>query len=233
MATTQVKDGFNGGSDNQLKVNADGSINTNSTGTGTSDVNVVSSVLPTGASTSANQTNGNQKTQVVDGANTVIGPAQTITGTNYLPVVLAASATPGSPVVARSIQVAGSDGTNARTLSTDSTGKLNINTIAGPVSANLAQTSFATGSNSSIGTSAVQIIVASTPAKIGVTVKAANSNTGTVYVGNSAGVTAGTADATDGFELAGGESVVIDIDNVNKLYAIASAASQKVYWTAD
>lgn len=41
MATTQVKDGFQGGSDNQLKVNADGSINVNSSGGGgSSNVNI-------------------------------------------------------------------------------------------------------------------------------------------------------------------------------------------------
>lgn len=34
MATTQIKDGFDGGSDNQLKVNADGSINVDVTGGG-------------------------------------------------------------------------------------------------------------------------------------------------------------------------------------------------------
>lgn len=34
MSTTQIKDGFGGGSDNQLKVNADGSINVNSSGGG-------------------------------------------------------------------------------------------------------------------------------------------------------------------------------------------------------
>lgn len=39
MATTQIKDGFNGGSDNQLKVNADGSINTGGTSTVTGTVN--------------------------------------------------------------------------------------------------------------------------------------------------------------------------------------------------
>jgi hypothetical protein len=32
MATTQIKDGYNGGSDNQLKVNPDGSINVDVTG---------------------------------------------------------------------------------------------------------------------------------------------------------------------------------------------------------
>lgn len=34
MATMQIKDGFEGGSDNQLKVNSDGSINVNATGGG-------------------------------------------------------------------------------------------------------------------------------------------------------------------------------------------------------
>lgn len=106
------------------------------TQSGTWNINNISGTvsLPTGASTSANQTNGSQKTQIVDGSGTVQGPAQTITGTNYMPVVLAASATSGAALVARSIQVAGSDGTNAQTLSTDATGKLNINNISGTVS---------------------------------------------------------------------------------------------------
>jgi hypothetical protein len=105
--------------------------------------------LPTGAATSANQTtaianqtNGTQKTQVVDGTGAVQGPAQAISGTNYMPVVLAASATNGSAVVSRTIQVAGSDGTNARTLSTDTTGKLNAN-----ISANVAPSDFTVNGN--------------------------------------------------------------------------------------
>lgn len=97
--------------------------------------------LPAGASTAAlqttgntslasilaNQTNATQKEQIVDGSGNVVGPAQALSGTNYLPVVLASSATPGSAAVARSVQIAGTDGTNARTVSTDSTGKLNVN----------------------------------------------------------------------------------------------------------
>jgi hypothetical protein len=42
MATTQIKDGFAGGSDNQMKVNADGSINVDvSGGGGASNVNLI------------------------------------------------------------------------------------------------------------------------------------------------------------------------------------------------
>jgi len=42
VSTTQIKDGFNGGSDNQLKVNSDGSINVNTGGgEGSSNVSIV------------------------------------------------------------------------------------------------------------------------------------------------------------------------------------------------
>jgi len=106
---------------------------TQATGTNLHTV-VDSSALPTGAATSANQTNGSQKTQVVDGSGTVQGPMQTLSGTNYAPVVLAASVISGSAIAAQSVQIAGSDGTNARTIATDTTGKLNINNISGVVS---------------------------------------------------------------------------------------------------
>ena len=83
--------------------------------------------IDTKVSTAINQTNGAQKTQLVDATNAVVGPVQTLSGTNYAPVVLAASAESGSALVPRSIQIAGSDGTNARTISTDTTGRVNTN----------------------------------------------------------------------------------------------------------
>lgn len=97
-------------------------------------ISAASFPLPTGAATAANQatiianqTNASQKTQVVDNNGVIQGPATTLGGVNYMPVVLAASATPGSALVARSIQIAGSDGTNARTVSTDTSGRVNVN----------------------------------------------------------------------------------------------------------
>lgn len=102
------------------------------TQSGTWNINNISGTisLPTLAATSTKQSDGSQKTQVVDGAGVVQGPAQTISGTNYMPVVLASSAIPGAAAVARSIQIAGSDGTNAQTVLTDTatTGKV----ITGP-----------------------------------------------------------------------------------------------------
>jgi hypothetical protein len=89
--------------------------------------------------------------------------------------------------------------------------------------------SFDHGRKSSISTLAVQITTTSTPCGRGVLVKAANANSGKVYVGNS-DVTNDSADGTDGFELASGEAVVVEIDNANKVYVIGSAAGQKVFW---
>jgi hypothetical protein len=51
-----------------------------------------------------------------------------------LPVTDRADGSTGSAVPSLSIQVAGSDGTDLRTIATDSTGKLNINNISGTVS---------------------------------------------------------------------------------------------------
>jgi len=51
MSVTQIKDGFNGGSDNQMKVNADGSINVDVTGTvitGSIDITEVGGIPVTG-----------------------------------------------------------------------------------------------------------------------------------------------------------------------------------------
>lgn len=111
--------------------------------------------LPTGASTSSNQTNGSQKSQVVDGSGNVYGPTVTLSGTNYLPVVQASSTTPGSALAARSTQVAGSDGTNAQTISVDTTGKLNVNNISGTVSL---PTGASTSANQTNGTQKTQVV---------------------------------------------------------------------------
>ena len=88
---------------------------------------------------------------------------------------------------------------------------------------------FDHGSNSAIGLAATRFIVASVPATLGVEVKAANSNTANIYVGN-VDVTAATVDATDGMELGPGESILVRMDDVNKLYGISTLVSQRVFW---
>lgn len=88
---------------------------------------------------------------------------------------------------------------------------------------------FDHGRNSNIDQAAIQITTVSVVANHGVLVKAANGNSGTVFVGNS-DVTADATDATDGFELAAGESITVEVDNVNKIYVIGSADNQVAYW---
>lgn len=102
------------------------------------------------------------------------------------------------------------------------------NLVPVDVANNVAAT-FDHGSNSAIGVAATQFIVASIPATLGVEVKAANDNAANVYIGN-VDVTAATVDATDGMELGPGESILVRIDNVNKLYGISTLANQRVFW---
>ena len=88
---------------------------------------------------------------------------------------------------------------------------------------------FATGRKSSIGTSAVQITTSQHVSR-GVQIIADSTNSVKVYVGIST-VTADSADGTDGFPLAAGESVVIPVIDPSTVYLIASTGStSKVFF---
>lgn len=87
-----------------------------------------------------------------------------------------------------------------------------------------------TGRKSAVGASAVQITSAVTHCQDGVQLKAADTNTGIVYVGAST-VTANAADATDGFPLSAGQGLFVPITDASLIYVIASAAAQSVFWT--
>jgi len=89
---------------------------------------------------------------------------------------------------------------------------------------------FDHGRKSSIGTTAVQITTTSIVARQGVLVKSSVKNSVRLFVGNS-DVTADSADATDGVELAPGDWVMVPVDNANKVYVIAeSGTASKVFW---
>lgn len=87
------------------------------------------------------------------------------------------------------------------------------------------------GSNRDVDTSAEQITSTSFACKFGLTLRASESNTGIIYIGNS-DVTAGTTDATDGMPLSPGDSLFLPVTNSNIPYAIASANNQIIYWVA-
>lgn len=141
---------------------------TNALPTGTNSIGQVTANAGTNLNTSAlalsaTQTDGTQKTKMVDGSNATVGPVTTLSAVNYLPVVTASSATSGSAVPARSILVAGSDGTNARNLSTDTSGNLNVvvtsTAAASRTSVNLARNVYST---TNVTTAAYVQLIAST-----------------------------------------------------------------------
>ena len=86
---------------------------------------------------------------------------------------------------------------------------------------------FDHGANGDVDTTAEQLITTSIAPTIGILIKASNANTGIIYVGNS-DVTAGTVDATDGFELNAGESLLIEGRDASEIYVRASAVNQRV-----
>jgi hypothetical protein len=81
-----------------------------------------------------------------------------------------------------------------------------------------------------MGTSAAVMTSVNLPDAVkGVQLKAGPSNTGIIYVGN-VGVTAGSAVSTDGMPLSAGEGLFIPVKDITLIYAIASAATQDLYW---
>jgi hypothetical protein len=99
---------------------------------------------------------------------------------------------------------------------------------------------MATGSNT-IGAAAAQV-VSTTPTvcSAGVQLKADDDNTGSIYVGYSSAVTAGTTPATDGVRLKAGQSYFVPaaklrslgstVADASNVWAIASASGQKIYF---
>jgi hypothetical protein len=89
-----------------------------------------------------------------------------------------------------------------------------------------------TGSQA-VGVSSVQLLATARPCSHGVFVKAAPTNSGIVYIGRSSAVTASSAaPTTDGYPLSAGEELPVLVDDVSKIWCIASVAAQAVNFLA-
>lgn len=78
-----------------------------------------------------------------------------------------------------------------------------------------------------VGTTVVQgPNVAIAPGEM-VSLTASPDNTASIWVGDS-GVS-----TTNGFELVPGSGIAVKVDNLNKLYFISSAASQKIFYACE
>ncbi|HEY4309854.1 MAG TPA: hypothetical protein VGN12_10420 [Pirellulales bacterium] len=91
--------------------------------------------------------------------------------------------------------------------------------------------SFSHGRKSAIGTSAVALVGSTVEATKGVQLRAADSNTATVFVGH-ASLTTDAADATDGFPLQAGEALFVPVNDAAKIFVVSTAVNQKVFWFA-
>jgi hypothetical protein len=91
--------------------------------------------LPTGASTSANQINGSQKSQIVDGAGNVV-TSTAVGGQRALDVNIAAGVTLNVNLdhTTDNVLIYGNDGTTDRKILTSTTGQLEIDSISGTIS---------------------------------------------------------------------------------------------------
>ena len=82
-----------------------------------------------------------------------------------------------------------------------------------------------------IGIDVTRINTAELPIQNRLIVKAKKENTGKVYIGFHPGITAGTEDENDGFELDAKDGVTINnlggLD-INEIYFIATEADQKI-----
>jgi hypothetical protein len=116
-ALTKVVSGYDGAAVQVLKTDAAGEL----------QIDVLSSALPSGAATSAAQTDGSQKTQIVDGSGNVVGSTGNALDVNVkTPITVDVSLSEANDSVA----VYGNDGTNNRALKTDANGELQIDVLS-------------------------------------------------------------------------------------------------------
>jgi hypothetical protein len=211
MAVTQIKDGFAGGSDNQLKVNSDGSINV-TTGGGGGNTNVN---LHDAGGNDLNSTGGSLDVNITGGTISATNPSVGTTG----------ATAPTSATEMGAIDGSG----NLQSLTVDPAGKLLVDitgtsTVTGTVNASIeGLTAFQT-SQYTIGTSAVQLTPTPLTNRSSMSIKANLTSTNLLYIGNSNAVTSST-----GYALFNGDSIQLDLTPAQAIWAISTAASQIAY----
>lgn len=226
MATTQIKDGYQGGSDNQAFVDSTGHLLVTGTftpGPGTGDVNIVQ---VGGTAISLGQKLSIASFPVVISSDQSPIP---ITGT-----VTAVNASVGltgvtAPTSATEIGAVDSGG-NLQHLLVDPAGKLLVDisgtsVVTGTVNANIeGLTAFQT-SQYPVGITSVQLTPTPLTNRSSMSMKAdLTSPSEVVYIGNSSGVTTST-----GYALFNGDSLQLDLTPAQQVWAIASAPGQLVY----
>ena len=90
-----------------------------------------------------------------------------------------------------------------------------------------------TGRKSDIGTTPARVISdQSVVVNEGLQILASPNNSETIYVGYSSGITANSADSTDGFPLVPGASLFLPCRHPADVYVRSSTLSSQVIWFA-
>lgn len=179
-----------------------------------------------GLALDATLTNATQKTQVVDASGNVYGPRTGVGFVNYFPVINLEGASNGAAVALRSLQIGGSDGTNLRTLATDTTGKLNLNNISGTITLPTGAATETTLSSINTKTPALGQALAAASSPVVLTAAQLTTLTPLTTVTSNIGTTNGLAlDAT----LTGGtqKTKLVDTGGTN-VASISAAGALKV-----
>lgn len=130
------------------------------------------------------------------------------------------TAASGVPPSGQPVLVAGSDGTNVRTLLTDNTGALSL-VVTTPL-----PTSIFNG-KTAVTTAGTRVVLAASQAiSNSVTIRALKANTGTIYVGNA------TVASTNGLALAAGDSVTVVVANLTTVNLDCSVNGEGVTYLA-
>jgi hypothetical protein len=156
-ALVKVVGGYDGSAVQVIKTDAAGEL----------QVDVLSSALPSGAATSAAQTDGSQKTQIVDGSGNVISSTSNALDVNLKsPITVDVSLSQANDSVA----VFGSDGATNRALKTDSSGELQIDVLSSALPSGAAtaakQPALGTAGTASADVITVQGIASMTALKV-------------------------------------------------------------------
>jgi hypothetical protein len=133
---------------------------------------------------------------------------------------VAGTAASGQPPVGAPVLVAGSDGTNVRTLKTDANGELVVSQTGTPAATIYNGKTTVTSAGSRVTLASSQAILNS------VAIRALSTNTGIIYVGNS------TVASTNGLQLQAGDAVTIAVANLNTVNLDCSVNGEGVTYLA-
>lgn len=155
-------------------------------------------------------------TDKVDASGTVLG-----TGTNVIGRVGIDQTTPGTTNAVKATNFPTTVDTNAGNVSANTPRVVIATDQATLPTSEVAPTAILNG-KTTVTTAGTRVALAVSTACKSVTIKAALSNTGIIYVGNS------TVSASNGFELGAGDTVSMDISNLSTVNIDSSANGQSV-----